>query len=392
MSFRVEPEKALLIKWHQTEKQFERIHLDFAGPFKGHMFLICIDAHSKWPEVFIMNTDATSTIEALREVFARFGLPSQIVTDNGAQFTSKEFAVFCMKNKIKHSTSPAFHPSTNSAAENFVKTLKTALAKLMKDPKNKSASIKTLLNRFLLAYRTTSHCVTGETPAKLMFSRNVRTLIDLIKPAFKKRQIESQQEQYKGTRDTFFNEGDSVMARDYRTLNKKTWAPAVIAEVLGSRTYPVKLRTVISYEDKEKLQSAPSVIQNNVKKPLQDGTNKPSSACSNSNKAVIAPRNSKSTSRLPISLNERNRNEKEKSETITSEKAVANASQNNNIHSDITLQEQSAEGLMSLLRELGMAYQHFQKYGFMNVKIRAVRRHATPLPPVELDTPPPPNI
>ncbi|XP_036145812.1 cell division cycle protein 27 homolog isoform X2 [Monomorium pharaonis] len=64
-------------------------------------------------------------------------------------------------------------------------------------------------------------------------------------------------------------------------------------------------------------------------------------------------------------LNERNRNEKEKSETITSEKAVANANALNsqsNIHSGITLQKQSAEGLMSLLRELGTAYQHLSQF------------------------------
>ncbi|KMQ87799.1 hypothetical protein RF55_12828 [Lasius niger] len=237
MLFRAEPEKASLIKWPQTEKPFERIHLDFAGLFKGHMFLVSIDSYTKWSEVFIMkNTDALSTIEALREIFARFGLPSQIVTDNGEQFTSKEFSAFCVKNRIKHSTSSAFHPSTNGAAENFVKTLKTALAKAMKDPKNRSTSLRSLLNRFLFAYRTTPYCVTGETPDKLMFNRNVRTLMDLIKPAFKKKQIGDQQEHYRGTRDIIFKEGDPVMARDYRIINKKTWAPAVVTEVLGSRT------------------------------------------------------------------------------------------------------------------------------------------------------------
>ncbi|XP_024876666.1 uncharacterized protein K02A2.6-like [Temnothorax curvispinosus] len=191
MSFRAEPEKASLLKWQQTENPFERIHLDFAGPFKGHMFLVSIDSYTKWPEVFIMkNTDTSSTIEALREMFARFGLPSQIVTDNGAQLTAKEFSAFCTKNKIKHSTLPPFHPSTNGAAENFVRTFKTALAKAMKDPKNRLTSLRTLLNRFLFAYRTTPHCVTGETPGKLMFNRNVRTLINLIKPSFKKKQLE----------------------------------------------------------------------------------------------------------------------------------------------------------------------------------------------------------
>lgn len=64
-------------------------------------------------------------------------------------------------------------------------------------------------------------------------------------------------------------------------------------------------------------------------------------------------------------LNERNKNEKEKNETVTSEKAVANANAlnaQNNIQSGITLQKQSAEGLMSLLRDLGMAYQHLSQF------------------------------
>lgn len=65
-------------------------------------------------------------------------------------------------------------------------------------------------------------------------------------------------------------------------------------------------------------------------------------------------------------LNERNRNEKEKNETITSEKAVANVNALNNqssiAHCAVTLQKQCAEGLMSLLKELGMAYQHLSQY------------------------------
>jgi len=127
MLFRAELEKVSIIKWLQTKKPFERIHL-FVGPFKGHMFFICIDSYSNWPEIFTMkNTDTMSTIETLREIFACFGLPSQIVTDNGAQFTSKEFAfckAFCWKNKIKYSTSSAFHPSINDAAENFCENIK----------------------------------------------------------------------------------------------------------------------------------------------------------------------------------------------------------------------------------------------------------------------------
>ena len=52
----------------------EYIHADYAGPFKGKMFLVLVDAYSKWLEVII--TTSSCTIEHLRQVFAIHGLPS----------------------------------------------------------------------------------------------------------------------------------------------------------------------------------------------------------------------------------------------------------------------------------------------------------------------------
>ena len=59
------------------------------------MFFICVDAHSKWPEVIEMSkTTAIRTIAELRKLFAAHGLSEQIVTDNGPQFTSDKFSIF----------------------------------------------------------------------------------------------------------------------------------------------------------------------------------------------------------------------------------------------------------------------------------------------------------
>ena len=61
----------------------------------GQQFLIMVDAHSKWPEVIPMTvTSAEKTVIEMRRVFATPGLPCQIVSDNGAQFTSFHFAEF----------------------------------------------------------------------------------------------------------------------------------------------------------------------------------------------------------------------------------------------------------------------------------------------------------
>ena len=79
------------------------MHLDFAGPFCGKMFFVIVDAHSKWAEVIEMNsTTAAATITELRRLFATYGLPEQVVTDNGPQFSAGEFSSFLKSNGGKH--------------------------------------------------------------------------------------------------------------------------------------------------------------------------------------------------------------------------------------------------------------------------------------------------
>ena len=73
--------KAPLHPWIWPTRPWQRVHLDFAGPFCNKMFLISIDAHSKLPKV--IETTATRTIAELRKLFASYCLPEQIVTDTG---------------------------------------------------------------------------------------------------------------------------------------------------------------------------------------------------------------------------------------------------------------------------------------------------------------------
>lgn len=88
------------------------MHLDFAGLFLDRMFLVVIDAHSKWPEVVeMMSTTVHKTITELRKLFTRYGLPLQVVTDNGPQFIAHEFETFMKQNGIKHIPVAPYHPS-----------------------------------------------------------------------------------------------------------------------------------------------------------------------------------------------------------------------------------------------------------------------------------------
>ena len=78
--------------WEYPNKPWDRIHIDFLGPFNGMMYFVVVDAYSKWPEVFKMNSTTTSdTIARLNQLSARYGLPNKLASDNGPQFISYEF-------------------------------------------------------------------------------------------------------------------------------------------------------------------------------------------------------------------------------------------------------------------------------------------------------------
>ena len=96
-------------------------------------------------------TTSTKTIEALRMIFCRTGIPKQIVSDNGPQFTSGEFENFTKQNGIKHYKSAPFHPATNGLVERFVQTFKNSMRAMKHD--NKILSHK--IANFLLNYRNT---------------------------------------------------------------------------------------------------------------------------------------------------------------------------------------------------------------------------------------------
>ena len=89
---RNEPPKAQVHTWNFPLRPWYRIHIDFAGPVDGKMYLIVVDAHSKFPEVLkISSTNTSATLIVLRDSFGRNGLPEILVSDNGPQFRPQEF-------------------------------------------------------------------------------------------------------------------------------------------------------------------------------------------------------------------------------------------------------------------------------------------------------------
>ena len=140
------------------------------------MFLIGVDAHSKWPEVVEMpQTTAQRTNMELRRLFAAYGLPQQIVTDNGPQFTAKEFSDFLRSNGVKNIRVSPYHPSSNGLAETFMKTFKGAM-------KAGSLPLPDRIANFLLTYQSTPHAMTSQAPSELFLGRHLHTRLHLCHP------------------------------------------------------------------------------------------------------------------------------------------------------------------------------------------------------------------
>ena len=232
------PPIAPLNPWRWPTRPWSRLHADFAGPFENKMFLILIDAHSKWIEAFqTSNATSRTVIDELRTVFARFGIPEMIVTDNGSCFVSEEFESYLSKNGIKHTTSAPHHPASNGLAERAVQIVKRGLKK------DTSGDIKTRLARVLFNYRMTPQSTTGVSPSELLLGRRPRTRLDLLRPNTAER-VEQKQHQQKVRHDTntrvrTFGVGNTVFVKNFGPGRK--WLPGKVTKVTGPVSYQVKL-------------------------------------------------------------------------------------------------------------------------------------------------------
>ena len=248
------PQRSPLIPWPAPQGEWYRVHLDYLGPLSGYYLLVIIDAKSKWVEAFVGKTPTTKhVLSCLRQVFSRFGLPNQLVTDNGTCFTSAEFGKFMREQGIDHRRTAPGHPSTNGQAENAVKTLKRALKKHLNGRVVEEEALEALVNETLQWWRNAPNRATGKSPAEAMLGRRLRSKLDLLLPEAKLAEQETTQgprdQQYRdkmvrgyaGKRNVELPEGSAVLVRDFSNPNRQGWLHAVVMEKLGYRHYMCKL-------------------------------------------------------------------------------------------------------------------------------------------------------
>ena len=126
------------------------------------------DYFSKWIEaesfVQVKEKEVISFIK--RNILTRFGIPAEIICDNGSQFISLRTRNFCTSWGIKLITSTPVHPQANGQAESSNKIIINNLKKRLSEKRGRWAEELPLV---LWADRTTAQTSTGKTPYSLVF-------------------------------------------------------------------------------------------------------------------------------------------------------------------------------------------------------------------------------
>ena len=151
---------------------WQHIACDLMGPLpNGESLLVAVDYYSRYFEVnFMRSTTSSKVIVALETMFCRWGVPLSIRTDNGPQFTGQEFQQFLQQYGVYWLSTTPMWPAANGEVERQNRSL----LKSLKIAQISGKDYKAELRKFLLAYRSTPHSVTGVSPGELMIGRPIR--------------------------------------------------------------------------------------------------------------------------------------------------------------------------------------------------------------------------
>ena len=202
--------------------------------FRGREYVLCVDYFSKYPDMCLLpDLSSHSTIQAIKAMFGRFGIPMECVTDSGPQFNSSAFKEFADSYEFKHTTISPTYSQSNGQVERTVQTVKNILRKCQTSGDDPTIA--------LLSYRNTPLEVIGKSPAQLLMNRRLRTRIpiksQLLKPEIPRsihqriNRSQALQKQYYDRRankrpQTILHKGNSVRFKSPQGL----WKLGVISD------------------------------------------------------------------------------------------------------------------------------------------------------------------
>ena len=165
-------------------------------------FLITVDYYSRYLELDeLTSTTSAAVIQKLSAHFARHGIPETVISDNGPQYASSDFADFAASWDFRHVTSSPGYPQSNGLAERTVQTVKKMLDKAKTDGNNPLLAI--------LEYRSTP-VDNLASPAQLLMGRQLRSTLPTTEEQLAPRTIQpaaviERRQQQQTTQQRYYN-------------------------------------------------------------------------------------------------------------------------------------------------------------------------------------------
>ena len=187
--------KAPMIPMPIMAEPFERMAMDIIGPLPRsrsgcRYVLVMCDYATRYPEAIALKTiDAKTIAEELIKVFARVGIPREILTDQGTNFTSQMLAEVYRLLHVKAIHTTPYHPQTDGLVERFNQTLKEMLRKTAYE---EGKDWDKLLPFVLFAYREVPQESTGYSPFELLYGREVCEPLDVIREMWESPQVDDE--------------------------------------------------------------------------------------------------------------------------------------------------------------------------------------------------------
>ena len=164
---------------------FRRVAVDLVGPIeprtvRGNRYILTlVDYATRYPEAIpLKNIETTTIAEALVEIFSRVGVPQEILSDRGSQFTSGLFAEVSKLLSMRQLFTTPYHPAGNGLVERFNGTLKLMLKRMCAEKPNEWDRY---IGALLFAYREAPQASLGFSPFELIYGRTVRGPLALLK-------------------------------------------------------------------------------------------------------------------------------------------------------------------------------------------------------------------
>jgi transposase InsO family protein len=166
---------------------FERVSIDLIGPLKetprGYRYAVTMeDNFTKWVEATPLKTMETTEVcnAVIKDLISRFGCMYIMHSDRGPQFVSQLYNSLMKKLGVDRSLTTAYNPKSNGLVENFNKVLKGIMKTYIEDHRQSAGDWDVMLPIFLMAYRSSVHSSTGETPHFMLTAREMKLPIDLL--------------------------------------------------------------------------------------------------------------------------------------------------------------------------------------------------------------------